>query len=278
MSDEIVNLSTADLADLAIIQADKRYFYGDKPVQFVDFYRPPAGKKWPVLILVHGGCWRAQYSLDHISLLARAIADRGIAVCSLEFHRLGHDAGGWPGTFLDVAAGADLVRVIAAEEPLDLANVVAMGHSAGGHLVLWLSGRHQIDGSSPLFHPDPIKLQGVISLAGVADLARAGHYTICGDAPERLAGGDVTTVPENYAAGSPAQLLPLGIRQVLISGGRDEIVPPAYVEEYAVLAQAAGDEVNHIVVETSAHFELIVPDSLAWPTVWAEVEKACLRG
>ncbi|MCA9988043.1 MAG: alpha/beta hydrolase, partial [Anaerolineales bacterium] len=186
MSEEIVNLSTADLADLPIKPADRRIVYGAAPVQFVDFYRPDGAGPWPTLVLVHGGCWRAQYGLDHISFLARTLAERGVAVCSLEYRRLGDEGGGWPGTFLDVGRGTDLLRELAADEPLDLDNVVAMGHSAGGHLVQWLGSRHQISSDSPLYVTDPLPLKGVISLAGVADLAEAIKWGICGETPAEL--------------------------------------------------------------------------------------------
>ena len=273
MAEEIVNLSTADLADLPTKPADRRITYGAAGVQFVDYYRPETAGPWPVLVLVHGGCWRAQYGLDHISLLARTLAERGIAVCSLEYRRLGDEGGGWPGTFLDVGAGSDLVRALAAEEPLDLENVVAMGHSAGGHLVQWLGARHRINHDSPLYVAEPLALKGVISLAGVADLAAAINWEICGETPALLVGGGPADVPERYAAGSPAELMPVGTPQLLITGERDAIVPPAYVAEFAARAMAAGDPVEHIDVQHAAHFELIVPESLAWPVVWGAVQR-----
>jgi acetyl esterase/lipase len=273
MSEEIVNLSTADLADFPIKPADRRIAYGEAPAQFVDLYRPDGAGLWPTLVLVHGGCWRAQYGLDHISLLARTLAERGVAVCSLEYRRLGDEGGGWPGTFLDVGRGTDLLRELAADERLDLDNVVAMGHSAGGHLVQWLGSRHRINPASPLYVAEPLPLKGVISLAGVADLAEAIQWGICGETPSELVGGQPEDIPERYGAASPAALLPTGTPQLLITGERDAIVPPAYVAEFAERAVAAGDPVEHIDVQYSAHFELIVPESLAWPVVWGAVQR-----
>jgi len=218
----------------------------------------------------------AEYGLDHVSPLARAIANLGIAVCSLEYRRLGDDGGGWPNTFTDIGYATDLVREIANQEPLNLEKVVVMGHSAGAHLALWVAARHCIPVSSEIYRENPLMIKHVVSLAGIGDLNRANELCICDSAGTTLIGGTLSEYPERYAAGSPAALMPAGVPQTLISGELDDIVPMEYVKEYFQQATVAGDKVRHITVPQCGHFELIVPGSFAWPTVQESLKNAFL--
>ncbi|MEM9822266.1 MAG: alpha/beta hydrolase, partial [Bacteroidota bacterium] len=128
-------ISAEEYGQLEEIQADHRITYGEDPSQFGDLFLPPSKTAAPVVLLIHGGCWRAKYGLEPMGQIARALADNGAAVWSLEYRRLGN-GGGWPHTFLDVAHGADHLRELAPKYNLDLNNVVVAGHSAGGHLAL----------------------------------------------------------------------------------------------------------------------------------------------
>ena len=91
----------------------------------------------------------------------------GIAAWSIEYRRVGDAGGGWPGTFEDVAAGFDYLRVLGKDYPLDLTHVIVSGHSAGGHLAYWLAGRPNVPEESPLHKPQPaLAMHGVVALAG----------------------------------------------------------------------------------------------------------------
>ena len=143
----------------------------------------------PVVILVHGGCWQAPWGFDHVRSLAAALTAEGYATWSLEYRRLGDPGGGWPGTFEDVARGADHLREAAKAHPLDLDRVVALGHSAGGQLALWLAARPRLPAGSPLHAAQPLRLRGVVSLAGITDLRAGAEGGVCGDAIPQLLGG-----------------------------------------------------------------------------------------
>ena len=126
-----------------------RHFYGERGDQFGELTRPQGREPpWPVAVLIHGGYWRAKYDLRLQDPLVPDLAGRGWAVWNLEYRRLGwRSRGGWPATFEDVAAGIDhLGRV---DAPLDLARVVAIGHSAGGHLALWAAARRGLPAGAP---------------------------------------------------------------------------------------------------------------------------------
>ncbi len=267
-------LSVADYVALPAVPATVRLAYGPAPEQFGDLYLPaPAenqGVLHPLIILVHGGCWRAQYGLAQLGRFCATFAQLGVAVWSLEYRRLGN-GGGWPTTFLDVAAGADYVRTLASQYALDLTRVVAVGHSAGGHLALWLAARQQLLPASPLFQHEPLPLIGVVALAGIPDLVDAAQQATCGDAAATLLGGSAQTFPARYADASPQALLPLGIPQHLLIGTLDEAVPVAHNEAYVQAAHAQGDTVHFTLLPDMGHFELVAPGTEAWPTVQAAI-------
>ena len=137
-------LSADDVVSMESPPADHRISYGDGALQFGRLRLPERRGPHPVVIFLHGGCWLSQYDISHAGLLEQGIADAGYAVWSLEYRRVGNVGGGWPGTFHDVAQGADHLLLLAAEYDLDLSRVVASGHSAGGHLALWLAARRAL--------------------------------------------------------------------------------------------------------------------------------------
>ena len=98
--------------------------------------------------------------------LARDLAGRGIAAWNIEYRRVGQEGGGWPGTLEDAAAAADAVVGL---EGVDATRVVTVGHSAGGHLALWLAARHRIAAGAPGADPR-VRPCGAVSQAGVGDL------------------------------------------------------------------------------------------------------------
>ena len=224
----------------------------------------------PVVIALHGGCWRAKYDMGHLSPFCGALAREGFAVWSLEYRSVGN-GGGWPNTFLDAGAGADRLREAAAEHNLDMTRVVAVGHSAGGHLALWLGARHHFGPAHALHQPNPLKLRGIVALAPIVDCVDTFEFGICTGNAAELLGGMPHEVPERYAAASPSQLLPLGTPAHLICGQYDDDVQAAHSEVYFRRARAYGDSVQWQVIEGIGHFELVAPGSRAWPSVLAAV-------
>ncbi|MFZ5785353.1 MAG: alpha/beta hydrolase family protein, partial [Acidobacteriota bacterium] len=121
-------MNAKDLLALPRPPADLRVRYGEAPQHFGDLRLPAGRGPHPVVLLIHGGCWLAEYDLEHLSSLAAAFTSAGFATWSVEYRRLGDDGGGWPGTFEDAARAADALRALAADHPLDLSGVVAVGH------------------------------------------------------------------------------------------------------------------------------------------------------
>ena len=262
-------ISVEKLSELPNPKPTARIPYGDDPLQFGDLRLPPGAGPHPVVVVIHGGCWRAQVNIDHIGAFSDALTKAGVATWAVEYRRVGNPGGGWPGTFQDIAAAVDHLRNVANEHPIDLERVVAVGHSAGGHLVLWLGARGKI-ADTTLRGDDPLPLKGVVSLAGVDDLRRALDEGVCDDMAAELIGGRPDDVPERYAQGSPIELLatgPTGVPQHLINGARDPIVPEAFGHAYQAAAERVGEPVELTVLPDAGHFELIVPTTNAWPSV-----------
>lgn len=255
------------ILDLPAPAADARLPYGDGPFHFGDLRLPRGAGPHPVAMVIHGGFWRARYDLEHIGHVCAALTARGVATWSVEYRRLGNPGGGWPGTFLDIGAAADHLRALAPAHGLDLGRSAVVGHSAGGHLALWAAGRHRIPAGSPLSQPDPLRFGGVVALAAVSDL-RAGYgMRLSQRVVAELLGGAPDEQPRRYAAASPAELLPLGVRQILLHGTKDGPVPIALSESYESAARAAGDDATLIPLPGAHHFELIDPGSREWPAV-----------
>jgi acetyl esterase/lipase len=255
-----------EIMDLPAPRADARIAYGSEPLQFGDLRLPSGPGPHPIAVVVHGGFWRARYDLQYIGHLCAALTGAGFATWNLEYRRLDLD-GGWPNTLIDVGRGADSLRVLAGSHALDLSRVVSIGHSAGGHLALWLAARSRIPSGDTLYNSEPLALRGAVSLAGVADLCLGWEMNLSDGVVERLMGDGPANAPERYATASPAELLPLGVSQVLVHGTADESVPYAIAERYTARAVAAGDTVRLITLPGADHFAPVDPRSPAWPHV-----------
>ncbi len=250
---------TTSILDLPAPPADARIAYGKAPQQFGDLRLAPGGGSQPVAIVIHGGYWRAAYSLEHIGHVCAALSKAGVATWNLEYRRIGDPGGGWPGTGEDVVAGAEYLKVLAGRYPLDLTRVVAIGHSAGGHLALWLAAQHRIS------------LRGVVALAAVSDLRRGWELRLSNGAVGELLGGSPQDVPERYRQASPIELLPIHLRQRLIHGTADDVVPVEFSRRYQAAAAAAGDDAKLVELAGTGHFELIDPRTAQWRAVQAAV-------
>ena len=237
--------------------------YGDHPDQVGNLHLPVGEGSCPAVVLIHGGFWKWGWDRTLMTPLAHDLAGRGFAVWNIEYRRVGQEGGGWPGTFEDVAAAADAVAGL---DGVDPTRVVTVGHSAGGHLALWLAARHRIaagqPGAAPLVRPC-----GAVSQAGVTDLARGVVDDLGGGACVALLGGTPEELPERYAATSPAALLPLGVRVLLVHGGADDIVPPAQSRAYAHAAAGAGDEIELVELPDADHFDIIEKEHSGWAAV-----------
>ncbi len=248
--------------------------YGKNSLQVADLWLPRGRGLHPTVLMVHGGCWQTDIADRTImNWIANDLRRRGIAVWNVDYRGVDRPGGGYPGTYLDAAAAADALRSNTRRYHLDLSRLTAVGHSAGGHLALWLAGRPRLPLNSPLRGRNPLPIRTVISLGGLPDLELAATPPGSGCGTEvvgKISGG-------HYAETSVPRLAPLGIRQVLINSMQDRIIPTGYASDYAAKMRAKGDTVVVRMIDHSGHVELIAPETAAWRTAVSEIQKALHR-
>ena len=253
-----------------------RIAYGSDSLQFGDLRIPEGSGPFPVAIIIHGGCWLSRFAtLTIMSPLADALAKDGIATWNIEYRRNDNPGGGWPGSFLDVANSVDHIRDLARNYPLDTNRVAITGHSAGAHLALWAASRHRVRSTSAIATGKPFKPTVTVPLGGPGDIAEitSREGRICGPTPSAsgIMGGMPADAPENYRDGSPLSLLPLGVKQVLITGENDGVMPKEVREAWVARSREAGDDATLVIVP-GGHFELLAPDHASGRTVRATIK------
>jgi acetyl esterase/lipase len=255
--------------------------YGSAPSQYAELFLPAGKGPFPVAVLVHGGCWTKEFGgITQLRNMAGALAGRGIAVWNVEYRRVDEPGGGYPGTYQDMNAALDALGRAAARYPLDLARLVAVGHSAGGQLVQWLAARPRIPASSPLYRGGaatmPVPVRQVISLGGLADLRReqAVIKSSCDRDIVDLAGTPSAQRPDVFSDTNAGDLMPNGSRTVLITGELDTISPPRVAHDFAARARAAGDAAEVVILPGASHYDEVAASSPSWPLVLKEIEGA----
>ena len=214
-----------------------------------DLYVPRDGERpHPVVVLVHGGYWRAMYGKIVMKPLAADLVRRGYAAWNIEYRRIGRrQGGGYPMTFEDVAAAIDKLASVAGDR-LDMSDVTLVGHSAGGHLALWAASRTDSE----------VDFKRVIAQAPIVNLVA------CGPPAHALMGGTPDDLPDRYAECDPMQLLPLSVPTAVVHGSDDMTIPIARSREYVEAARAAGAEIELLDPSPGGHRSHIDPRSSAW--------------
>lgn len=236
--------------------------YGEERDNRGELWLPAGAGPHPVVVLVHGGFWGSQYGADLMDGLAADLAGQGFAAWNIEYRRVG-GGGGWPATFVDTAAAVDHLAALAVPYELDIERVATVGHSAGGHLAVWLASRRQIPEGSPGSGP---ALQPVlaVSQAGVLDLRAGAEAGLGGGAVQALMGGSPDDHPDRYAVASPAELAPAGVPVVMVHGEADRLVP---IEQSRLYLRAAGESAADLEVLPGDHFEHLDAASPEWAAV-----------
>jgi acetyl esterase/lipase len=242
---------------LALMPRTRLDRYGPERGQIAELWEPTGTapeRGWPVAVVVHGGFWRQLYTKRLMHAVCADLAAHGLAAWNIEYRRVGsRSGGGWPATFEDVTAAVDHLDHLARAVPLDLSRVVATGHSAGGHLVLWAAAGNT-----------EVRIAGVVALAPVTDLEEAARTGAGAGAVISLLGGWPDEVPDRYASASPIALLPIGVPQVVVHGTADESVPFQMSERYVDRARAAGDRATIVELDGVSHMTLVRAKSEAW--------------
>lgn len=250
-----------------------RVAYGTHPDQFGELYLPEGSGPFGVVVLVHGGCWHQDYGLDHLRPFAGTLQQRGWAVWSLEYRRLG-GAGGWPATGNDVTAGTQHLAMLARQHSLDLERVVLVGHSAGGHLSLWLATQPAESASTSVV-AQAVNIRAVVALAAITDLETyAGGTGACNQRARELVGGESQKRATPYRTLSP-QARPAPTMPVyLVQGERDPIVPLEQAQRFAAHVRDQGGTAETVFLPNAGHFDVIALSGPHGSSVLSAIEQA----
>ncbi len=227
----------------------ERIQYGPGAAQFGELYRPAEPVHDGVVIVLHGGFWRARYDCALGRPLAADLAAHGFTAWNVEYRRVSA-GGGWPATVEDVSAAIDHLATL----DVDASRVVAVGHSAGGHLTVWAATARA---------EARVPLAAAVSQAGVLDLATAARTGVGQTAVQDLLGGGPGDVPDRYAAADPIRHVPPQVPVLCVHARADDTVPFAQSEAYV----AAAGRRARLVEVPGDHFTVIDPAHQSWTLV-----------
>jgi acetyl esterase/lipase len=273
---EAAPMKLADYLALGGPQPSAHIAYGAAPSQYAELFLPKGDGPFPVVVLVHGGCWTVQFGgIEQMHNVAGALAASGIAVWNVEYRRV-EEGGRYPGMYLDMEAA---IASLAAEAPryhLDTRRIVAVGHSAGGQLVQWIAGRGRLPAASPLYQRDFLPIHQIVSLGGLADLRHEKDLIrrSCDRDVVDLTGQPSPGRTDVYADTDAAGLMPNGSTTVLINGEFDRVSPPQTAAAYAALARQAGDRADTLVLPDASHYDEVAATSPSWRLVLPVIQKA----
>ncbi|CAF4313090.1 unnamed protein product, partial [Rotaria magnacalcarata] len=254
------------------------YTYGPDPIQVIECHLPKGSYAPLVVLLIHGGFWSAKFNRSLEDAVGNDLLRFKIVVCNLDYRSIGND-GGYPNTFYDVANGTDLIRTIAEEHGFNSDRIIVVGHSAGGQLGGYITGRFRLKPNQPGYSTNPLRPIAFVSQAGVNNL-----WDGCDHAEETgsgavisFLGGKYQMYPERYVLSSlaassnlsvkvqyPSQFLPLEIPIQVITGSADITVPISQTITLAEQAKIAGDNCTEVIVEGEDHFVHLNVSSKSW--------------
>jgi acetyl esterase/lipase len=246
-----------ELNQLPLPSADQTITYGESDHHIIDVFLPHHAKTKSNIILIHGGCWQNQYDRLYMGYLAQSLSERGYRVFNIEYRRTGDEGGGYPGTLEDILQAYHRIQLFITENLNGDREMNVIGHSAGGHLSLWLAAKEP-------------SVSAVVGLAAISDLSTyAMGSSSCQTSALKFMGVRPEEAADDYQMADPLLMdVPKGMI-TLISTEKDLIVPPSHNDAYTLKMGAK----HHIIAEMG-HFDLVAPTSVIWPSLLELIEKS----
>ena len=227
--------------------------YGDHESQIGDLYIP-SRNSLGIVCLFHGGFWKMPYDRFQFDAVAKELTEMGYCVWNIEYRKIGESGRVWTDTFTDAIASIQALSSFKdAYSNINIDNIFVVGHSAGGHLALWLSSQDI-----------GIKCTRFVGLAPILDLRKAFYENIGGDSVFHLLDGTPEEYPGRYKKASPIEMLPSSEKQVIFHGVEDEDVFVNWSRDYVSVAKSLGRDIEYIEIEKCRHMEFVDPNSEAF--------------
>jgi len=261
-------MTWGDLMSRELPQPTSTHAYGNDPAQVADLWLPDGAGPHPTVLMVHGGCWqKAIADRTLMNYAAEDLRQRGMAVWNIEYRGVDETGGGYPGTYLDVSRAAENLLEKGPELGLDVGQIVAVGHSAGGHLAAWLATQDNLPLDSAVNTGHSVPLAAVVISGGLVDLEASAPVTLgscLSSIMDNLTGEPSETRPNVFVDTSPAELLPAASLFISVNGDSDGIAPSVLGQGLTKTVQAAGGDARFVEVQNSGHVELIAPGTEAF--------------
>ena len=214
---------------------DRTIPYGADALQLVDVWQPKGAGPHPAVVMIHGGCWQTAIAeRDIMNWIADDLRSHGVGVWNIEYRGVDR-GGGYPGTYQDVGAAADLFAAKRAEYGFKTdAPVVVIGHSAGGHLALWLARRSGLAAGDGLRGAALLKVDVAMSQGGLPDLraqTKLPDHGCGNESAIAMAGLSAIASAEadvQFSRTSPPEMAKGSARELQFNNDLDRIAPPAF--------------------------------------------------
>lgn len=242
-------------AHLAPSRPDAILRYADHARGFAEVRMPEGEGPFPLAVIFHGGCFKYGVADQaYMSPLATSWQRRGVATLNVDYREVG-DGGGWPGSFGDWLAAAQLIDEVAARYPIDRDRVTLVGHSAGALPALWLAEEQGPE--APGGARGPIKARAALILDGPGDLGRelGAFDALCQfSSVAPFMGGAPTDEAARYAVISPVANPPDVERVLFVNAALPQ--PPTDVVK---AVSGRGAKVIVLDKKGNSHFSMITP-------------------
>ena len=234
--------------------ADQTYVqYGTRCLK-LDMYlpEPAAGRRSPVVVLVHGGGWRSGFRSEFAPMAVR-LAGRGYAAVTVSY-RLSGEAR-YPAAIQDVQAAVRWVRGNAERYQLDAGRIALAGGSAGG----------QIAALAGVAAQDADKVQAIINIDGLSDFTSELALRHEDDPKKNPSsagawfGGRYAEKSALWREASPIEYVSPGMPPILFIGSGQARFSAGREEMMAKMAQAGVKAERLILPDTPHSFWLFDP-------------------